>query len=302
MASIDPERRCAPASRAGCTWAFGEAVLAIAQVPGGDLYYEEFGDGFPILLIHPAGATASTWGSVPEELSHTGRVVVYDRRGYSRSPGEPVRSVASHAADAAAILDALHIQSAVVVGTSLGATISIDLARCRPDLAAAVIAYESPWRATRRVPAPSSLAALGATQWLALRGRHADAAERFLRWAYTYRDGGTAWDAFPAGWRRAARENGRAVLADVRIAIGGYPPPRQLATIRTPVTCAYGTRSQKYMTAITRSLARAIPGASVLRVDGAGHAVAFDAPSGLAKLIGQAVASYRGAGDGSLRA
>jgi pimeloyl-ACP methyl ester carboxylesterase len=137
--------------------------------------------------------------------------------------------------------------------------------------------------------------------WLALRSRHADAAERFLRWAYTYRDGGTAWDAFPAEWRRTARENGKAVLADVRIAIGGYPSPRQLATISSPVTCVYGARSQKYMAGIARSLARAIPGAGVLEIDRAGHAVAFDAPSGLAKVIAGAVASHRGARDGSLR-
>jgi len=30
------------------------------QFPGNDLYYEERGEGVPILLIHPAGATAST--------------------------------------------------------------------------------------------------------------------------------------------------------------------------------------------------------------------------------------------------
>ena len=39
-----------------------------------DLYYEEVGQGVPILLIHPAGATASTWGSATEELARIGRV------------------------------------------------------------------------------------------------------------------------------------------------------------------------------------------------------------------------------------
>jgi pimeloyl-ACP methyl ester carboxylesterase len=259
--------------------------MAIVKIQGGDFYYEERGDGVPILLIHPAGATASTWGSVSEELAQAGRVIAYDRRGYSRSPGEPVRSIPGHTADAAAILDALHIPPAVVVGTSVGATIGIDLALRRPDLVQAVIAYESPWRASRRRPTGSSLAALAAMGWLALRGRDADAAERFLRWAYTYRDGGTAWDAFPAEWRRAARENGKAVVADVRIAIGGYPPPKQLATIRSPVVCAYGTRSDASLAGIARSLARLIPTASLRGIDGAGHAVAFDAPAGFVKVI-----------------
>ena len=263
--------------------------MGYAKVQGGDLYYEEKGDGVPVLLIPPAGATASTWGSVAEELAHAGRVVTYDRRGYSRSPGQPVRSIPAHTADAAALLEALHTPPAVVAGASVGATIGIDLALRRPDLVRAVIAHESPWRASRRRPTASSLAALSSMGWLALRGRHADAAESFLRWAYAYRDGGTAWDALPAEWRHAARDNARAVLADIRIAIGGYPPSRQLAAISTPVVCTYGTRSDQTMADISRSLARAIPAATVRQIEGAGHAVAFDAPAGFVQVIAEAI-------------
>ena len=60
---------------------------------GCDLYYEELGEGVPILLIHPAGATASTWGSATEKLAQFGRVLAYDRRGYARSGGEPAHSI-----------------------------------------------------------------------------------------------------------------------------------------------------------------------------------------------------------------
>lgn len=264
--------------------------MGYANAPGGDLYYEEKGHGIPILLIHPAGATASTWGSVLEELAQVGRVVAYDRRGYSRSPREPVHSIPRHTADAVAILEALRSPPAVVVGTSVGATIGIDLALRRPDLVRAVIAYESPWRASRRRPTVPSLAALAGTGWLALRGRHADAAERFLRWAYTYRDGGTAWEAYPPDWQLAARENAKAALADIRIAIGGYPTPKQLTVISTPVVCAHGTRSHETMARIARSLARAIPTASVREIEGAGHAVAFDAPANFVKVITEAIA------------
>ena len=48
---------------------------------GCDLYYEEAGEGVPILLIHPAGSTASTWGPATAELARLGRVITYDRRG-----------------------------------------------------------------------------------------------------------------------------------------------------------------------------------------------------------------------------
>ena len=190
---------------------------------GCDLYYEEMGEGVPILLIHPAGATASTWGSATEELARIGRVITYDRRGYARSGGEPVRSISTHTADAAAILESLRAPPAVVVGTSAGAAIAVDLAVRRPDLVRAVIAHEFPWRFTRHLPTASQVAALAKIGSLALRGRQGDAAETLLRSAYTYRDGGSAWDAFPEEWRRAGRENARPALADFRNSIGNYP-------------------------------------------------------------------------------
>ncbi len=36
---------------------------------GHDLYYEEAGEGVPILLVHPAGSTASTWGAAADDLA-----------------------------------------------------------------------------------------------------------------------------------------------------------------------------------------------------------------------------------------
>jgi pimeloyl-ACP methyl ester carboxylesterase len=127
---------------------------------GCDLYYEEVGQGVPILLIHPAGATASTWGAATEELARIGRVLTYDRRGYARSGGDPVRSVATHTADAAALLEAVGAPPAVVVGTSAGAAIAVDLAVRRPELVVAVIAHEFPWRFTRHRPSGVQVVAL----------------------------------------------------------------------------------------------------------------------------------------------
>jgi pimeloyl-ACP methyl ester carboxylesterase len=127
-------------------------MMGSVRSDGCDLYFEEEGEGVPILLIHPAGATASTWGSATEELARIGRVITYDRRGYARSGGEPVRLISTHTADAAAILEYLRTPPAVVVGTSAGAAIAVDLAVHRPDLVQVVIAHEFPWRMTRHLP------------------------------------------------------------------------------------------------------------------------------------------------------
>lgn len=259
------------------------------SVGGCDLYYEEAGEGVPILLIHPSGATASTWGSAAEELARIGRVIAYDRRGYARSGGEPVRSMPVHTGDAAALLEHLRTAPAVVVGTSAGAAIAVDLAVRRPGLVRVVLAHEFPWRFTRHLPTATQVAALVKIGSLALRGRHCDAAEVLLRTTYTYPDGGSAWDAFPEEWRRVARENARAALADFRNSIVAYPSATDLGTIEVPVVCSYGARSANNIVGLVRALAAAIPTATTRQIDGAGHAAPFDAPDNFAQLVADSI-------------
>jgi pimeloyl-ACP methyl ester carboxylesterase len=154
-----------------------------------------------------------------------------------------------------------------------------------------VIAHEFPWRFTRHVPTVSQVVALAKIGSLALRGRDRDAAEVLLRFAYTYRDGGSAWDAFPEEWRRVGRENARAALADFRNSIGVYPLAKDLATVEIPVVCTYGARSPDSMSRLVRSLAAAIPTARAHRIDGAGHAAPFDAATNFVQLIADTTTS-----------
>jgi pimeloyl-ACP methyl ester carboxylesterase len=249
------------------------------------------GEGVPILLIHPAGSTSSTWGSAIVELARIGQVITYDRRGYARSGGEPVRSISIHTADAAALLESLGASPAVVVGTSAGAAIAVDLAVRRPDLVRVALAHEFPWRFTRHLPDPAQLGALAKIGMLALRGRPGDAAETLLRSAYSYRDGGSAWDNFPEEWRHAARENARPTLRDFLNSIGVHPSRADLASVKVPVLCSYGARSPESMARLVRSLAAAIPAARTHRIEGAGHAAPFDATGNFVQLIAEAIAS-----------
>jgi 3-oxoadipate enol-lactonase len=253
-----------------------------------DVYFEDRGgDGVPILLIHAAGATASTWGPVVDDLATCGRLITYDRRGYGRTRGEIAGSIATHTRDAAELLERLQCPPAIVFGISVAATIAIDLSLRRPDRVRAVVAHESPWRVTRQPPTPSQIRALATMQWRSARGRHADAVEGFLRFAYSYRDGSSAWDRFPDEWRQVAWENALASLDDFRIAVGNYPTRRDLAQISRPVLCAVGERSNEPLRRVARALARAIPGATLRSIPNAGHALAFDAPAQLVGLINQ---------------
>jgi 3-oxoadipate enol-lactonase len=265
--------------------------MSSLKLNGCDLYYEEAGQGVSILLVPPSGSTASTWGAVADDLARIGRVIVYDRRGYARSGGVPPRRASAHTADAAALLEQVGAGPAVVVGTSAGAAIAIDLAVRRPDLVRAVVAHEFPWQYARHLPSASQVVALVKIGSLALCGRKTRAAEILLRSAYAYPDGGSAWDAFPEEWRRIARENAGAALVDFVNSIGTYPSRADLATIEVPVVCSYGERSPTSMFRLIRLLAAAIPTARIHRIEAAGHAAPFDAPTNFVRLIADTIAS-----------
>jgi 3-oxoadipate enol-lactonase len=257
-----------------------------------DIYFEDRGGpGVPIVLIHAAGATSSTWGPVVDDLGTRGRLITYDRRGFGRTGGEPAGSMAVHTGDLAALLDRLDCPPVVVFGISIGATLAIDLALRRPDLVRAVVAHESPWRVTRQPPTPSQMRALASTQWKARRGRKAEAVETFLRFAYSYRDGGSAWDRFPEEWREVAREQAVPSLDDFRIAVGNYPEPGELANVERPVVCSIGERSREPLRRVARALESVIPTASLRSVPDAAHALAFDHPAGMVRLIEHAISA-----------
>jgi pimeloyl-ACP methyl ester carboxylesterase len=60
--------------------------MADIHVNGVRLYYEEYGRGAPILCIHGTSSSAMVWsGPTSDALMKLGRVIVYDRRGCTRS-------------------------------------------------------------------------------------------------------------------------------------------------------------------------------------------------------------------------
>ena len=120
--------------------------MSEVHVNGVRLYYEEHGDGDPILCIHGTSSSAMVWRPAAiDELSALGRVILYDRRGCTRSerPDPYETSVVQHAEDAAALLLALGAVPAVVIGRSYGGETAIELALRHTDLVRALVLLEA---------------------------------------------------------------------------------------------------------------------------------------------------------------
>jgi len=102
---------------------------------GPRIFYRERGQGEPLLLIMGTGADHTFWGPQIEAFSRTYRVIVYDARGIGRSETiSPPSSctMATMAADAAGLLQALAIPRAHISGLSLGSTVAQELALRHP--------------------------------------------------------------------------------------------------------------------------------------------------------------------------
>jgi len=91
------------------------------------LYYEEHGEGTPLVLAYGIGGNADLWDTNRDALAAAHRVILWEPRGHARSesPDDPAKySFARWVLDLKAILDHLRIPRAHVGGLSLGAGIA----------------------------------------------------------------------------------------------------------------------------------------------------------------------------------
>jgi len=99
------------------------------QSNGINLYYEVNGKGQPLLFIHGLGSSARDWELQVKEFSKTYQVITFDLRGHGQSdkPAGPY-SLPMFAADTAGLLKSFAVESAHVVGLSLGGGVAFQLA------------------------------------------------------------------------------------------------------------------------------------------------------------------------------
>jgi pimeloyl-ACP methyl ester carboxylesterase len=108
---------------------------AYVDAAGVRTYYEDDGSGEPLLLLHGGMVTIETWGNQRGPLAERYHVYLPERRGHGRSPDVPgSTSYELMAADTAAFMQALGIESAHLVGWSDGGNVALELALARPEL------------------------------------------------------------------------------------------------------------------------------------------------------------------------
>jgi pimeloyl-ACP methyl ester carboxylesterase len=223
------------------------------------MFYEDRGEGVPLLLLHGGTGIGADWRHVFPTDPAGYRVVVPDLRGHGRSTN-PSRQFTFRqcARDVLALLDALQIDRATAIGLSMGAKTLLHAATEQPDrITAMVLVSATPYfpQQMRDVAATFDASTLTESEWTTLRQRHVHGDDQIRAlWEMT-RSFATSYDDM------------------------AFTPPL-LGTIRARTLIVHGDRDPLYPVELALDLYRAIPSAALWIVPNGGHGPIFgaDAP------------------------
>ena len=111
------------------------ATSGYAPVNGLKMYYEIYGEGEPLVLLHGSFMTISmNYGELIPELAKTNKVIAVELQGHGHTADiDRPFSYPNFAEDVAALLNHLKIDSANILGYSLGGTVGLQLALLHPE-------------------------------------------------------------------------------------------------------------------------------------------------------------------------
>ncbi|NJP48642.1 alpha/beta fold hydrolase [Streptomyces sp. SBST2-5] len=248
------------------------AVPALRHLPSGDgdLAYLEAGSGDPVVLLHGGFLDHRMWDAQVAALAGTHRVIAPDARGHGASANatRPYRQTD----DVAALLTHLGIDSAVLIGLSMGAGTAVDTALEHPGLVRALVVtgagtsepdFQDPWTTSLMAEWARALAAGDVEAWL-------EAFLRFLPGPHR-----TA-DEVPPEILHKHREM---ALGTIRKHTAGEPDHRvpvtrtweRAAGIGVPVLAVRGALESEDHLRLTERLARTVPDGRLATVEGTAH-------------------------------
>jgi len=102
-------------------------------VNGTELYYEEYGSGNPLILLHGLTANILMYTREIEYLKNHFHVVALDSRGHGKSEKPSSYTLNDHVKDVISLMDHLNINRASIMGISMGSYIAQGVALTIPD-------------------------------------------------------------------------------------------------------------------------------------------------------------------------
>ena len=116
--------------------------MALAPINGVEIYYEEHGQGTPILFCHEFAGDYRSWAPQVRFFARRYRTITFSARGYHPSSvptDDAAYSEEQHVEDAYGLLRFLGIDKAHVVGLSMGGNVTLKLGLAHPDVCLSLV-------------------------------------------------------------------------------------------------------------------------------------------------------------------
>lgn len=241
------------------------------------------GDGPAAVFVHGSAESRSVWDEVIDALGDAARCIAYDRRAYGDSGApEPYTgtTVGEQADDLAALLGAIGVDGAVVVGHALGAMIALETLMRFPRSARAAVLIDPPvlWLSPRGPEVVGDMR--DAIERGARDGGPAGAVEGYLE----HVAGPGALDLYGTARADAARRDARAFAADLVAGPSWSATRRQLRAVTAPVSVVTGSRSSPVWHEVSVTLAGLLPTAKLIELD-TGHLAMLEQPAAVADAV-----------------
>jgi 3-oxoadipate enol-lactonase len=259
------------------------AKVGFEVVNGGRLFVEITGSGSPVVLIHSGITDSRSWDPQVAAFAARYRVLRYDVRGMGRS--DVGHGSYSNVDDLVALLDAVGIERAALVGVSMGGSLALDVALEHSARVAALVLVGSgisgsQWPAAFR-------ARVADIDALFERGLIDEAVERELE-IWLYGKGRTAADLDPA-IREAVREMNRNIAvrfpADARPRPIDAPADGRLDEVAVPTLVIVGDLDVEHVHERAHELANRITGARLAVMQGVAHVPNMERPEEFNRLV-----------------
>ncbi len=125
-----------------------------AAVNGIKVYYEVYGEGRPIVLLHGAFYTIDlNWSQLIPELSKSRKVIAIEMQGHGHTPfSDRKLSITTLASDVEGVMDHLKIDSADVAGYSMGGSVAYQFAVQSPTRLRKLVIISSTYKSSGWLP------------------------------------------------------------------------------------------------------------------------------------------------------
>ncbi len=130
------------------------AASGYAPVNGIKVYYEVYGEGKPLVLLHGAFMTIEmNWGPLIPELAKTRKVIAIELQGHGHTPfSDRKLDLVTMASDVDGVMNYLKVDSADVAGYSMGGSVAYQLAIQKPKRITKLVIISSTYKSSGWLP------------------------------------------------------------------------------------------------------------------------------------------------------